>query len=39
MMPLMAEISAGMPAEVTENFEYDNFVELPRIYLNDKIDN
>jgi len=28
-----------MPAEVTEKFEHDNFVELPRIYLKDKIDN
>jgi len=39
LLPILAEISAGMPAEVTENFEHDNFVELPRIYLKDKIDN
>ncbi|MDP2215722.1 MAG: XRE family transcriptional regulator [Methanolobus sp.] len=39
LLPVVAEISAGIPAEVTDNFEHDNFVELPRIYLKDKIDN
>ncbi|MFA6910994.1 MAG: S24 family peptidase [Candidatus Cloacimonadaceae bacterium] len=39
LLPVVAEISVEMPAEVTENFEHDNFVELPRIYLKDKIDN
>ncbi|MDD2229602.1 MAG: S24 family peptidase [Candidatus Cloacimonetes bacterium] len=39
LLPILAEISAGMPAKVAENFELDNFVELPRIYLKDKIDN
>lgn len=38
LLPILAEISAGMPAEVTENFEHDNFVELPRIYLKDHLD-
>jgi SOS-response transcriptional repressor LexA len=39
LLPVLAEISAGMPCKVEENFELDNFVELPRIYLKDKLDN
>jgi len=39
LLPILAEISAGMPAEAMEDFEYDNFVELPRIYLKDHLDN
>lgn len=39
LLPILAEISAGMPAEAIESFEYDNFVELPRIYLKDHLDN
>ena len=38
-MPLMAKISAGMPANVADDFGYHNFVKLPRIYLKDKLDN
>jgi len=39
LLPILAEISAGMPAEAMEDFEYNNFVELPRIYLKDHLDN
>jgi len=38
-MPLMAEISAGMPAKAAKDYEHDNFVGLLRIYLKDNLDN
>ncbi|HNV66993.1 MAG TPA: S24 family peptidase [Candidatus Syntrophosphaera sp.] len=38
-MPLIAKISAGMPAKAAEDYEHDNFVGLLRIYLKDKLDN
>jgi SOS-response transcriptional repressor LexA len=39
LLPILAEISAGIPAEAIEDFEYDNFVEVPLIYFKGYLDN
>lgn len=39
LLMVLVKISDEMPAEVADNFEYKNFVELPRNYLKNKIDN
>ena len=31
LLPILTEISAEITAKVIDDFEYDNFVELPRI--------
>ena len=39
LLMVLVKISDEMPAEVADNFEYNNLVELPRNYLKNKIDN
>ena len=39
LLPILTEISAGIPVEAIEDFEYDNVVELPQIYFKGYLDN
>ncbi len=39
LLPILTEISAGILVEAIEDFEYDNFVELPRIYFKSYLNN
>ncbi len=39
LLPILTEISAGITAKAIDDFEYQNFVEVPQIYFTGYLDN